>query len=102
MKERHTSLLMFGLIASIALFFMLNLVLGSVEIPVRAVLRVLLGEEENTIWRNIILKSRLPQSLTAIMAGAGLAVSGLMMQTVFRTRSPDLRSWGSAPGPASE
>ena len=63
---------------------MLNLVLGSVEIPVRAVLRVLLGEEENTIWRNIILKSRLPQSLTAIMAGAGLAVSGLMMQTVFR------------------
>ncbi len=84
MKERHTSLLMFGLIASIALFFMLNLVLGSVEIPVRAVLRVLLGEEENTIWRNIILKSRLPQSLTAIMAGAGLAVSGLMMQTVFR------------------
>ena len=84
MKERHTSLLMFGLIASIALFFMLNLVLGSVEIPVRAVIRVLLGEEENTIWRNIILKSRLPQSLTAIMAGAGLAVSGLMMQTVFR------------------
>ncbi len=84
MKERHPSLLMFLLIISIGLFFILNLVLGSVEIPLRSVIRILLGNEENTIWRNIILKSRVPQSLTAIMAGAGLAVSGLMMQTVFR------------------
>jgi len=30
------------------------------------------------------MKSRLPQSLTAMMAGAGLGVSGLLMQTVFR------------------
>jgi iron complex transport system permease protein len=36
------------------------------------------------IHENIILKSRLPQALTAMMAGAGLAVSGLLMQTVFR------------------
>ena len=77
MKERHPSLLMFLLIISIGLFFILNLVLGSVEIPLRSVIRILLGNEENTIWRNIILKSRVPQSLTAIMAGAGLAVSGV-------------------------
>jgi iron complex transport system permease protein len=36
------------------------------------------------VWQNIILKSRVPQSLTALVAGAGLAISGLQMQTVFR------------------
>ena len=42
------------------------------------------GNGENEVWRNIILKSRLPQALTAIFAGAGLSVAGLLMQTVFR------------------
>ena len=42
------------------------------------------GSGESEIWRNILLKSRVPQSLTALVAGAGLAVSGLQMQTVFR------------------
>ena len=35
-------------------------------------------------WQNIVWKSRLPQALTALAAGAGLAISGLQMQTVFR------------------
>ena len=48
------------------------------------VCRILLGAESNEIWMNIVYNSRLPQALTAIMAGAGLAVSGLQMQTVFR------------------
>ena len=70
---------------SIAVFFILNLLLGSVHIPVDEIMAILSGRDSgNEIWTNIILKSRLPQSLTAMMAGAGLAVSGLLMQTVFR------------------
>lgn len=70
---------------SIAGFFILNLLLGSVHIPFDDIIGILLGRNDsNVIWTNIILKSRLPQSLTAMMAGAGLAVSGLLMQTVFR------------------
>lgn len=70
---------------SIAGFFILNLLLGSVHIPFDEIIGILLGRNDgNVIWTNIILKSRLPQSLTAMMAGAGLAVSGLLMQTVFR------------------
>jgi iron complex transport system permease protein len=73
------------LVAAIALLLVLNLALGSVDIPLRSVVRILTGQDgESMIHQNIILKSRLPQSLTAIMAGAGLAVSGLLMQTVFR------------------
>lgn len=77
--------LMLLLVASIIVFLVLNLLLGSVEIPAGDVMDILLGNKsDNRIWTNIVMKSRLPQSLTAMMAGAGLAVSGLLMQTVFR------------------
>ena len=68
----------------ILVLLVLNLLLGSVKIPAADVIGVLFGDRSNEIFANIIWKSRLPQALTAIMAGAGLAVSGLQMQTVFR------------------
>lgn len=83
--KRHTALGMWLLVAAVLLFFFLNLLLGSVHIPVESVWNVIWGTgEESEITRNIVLKSRVPQALTAIVAGAGLAVSGLLMQTVFR------------------
>lgn len=85
MSRGSTVILMVMLGISIVGFFILNLLLGSVSIPVDNIIDILLGRDnDNLIWHNIILKSRLPQSLTAMMAGAGLAVSGLLMQTVFR------------------
>lgn len=69
----------------IALLFILNLVMGSVDIPVGDTFRILLGEEsQRPSWQYIILQSRLPQALTAILCGAALAASGLMLQTAFR------------------
>lgn len=73
------------LMVSIVLFFALNIMLGSVHIPAETVVNILFNmADEPEIMTNIILKSRIPQALTAMMAGAGLAVSGLLMQTVFR------------------
>lgn len=83
--KRHTTLIMLLIVASIFFFFLLNLLLGSVRIPLQSVCNILMGgNEESVIWENIILKSRVPQALTALVAGAGLAISGLQMQTVFR------------------
>ena len=65
--------------------FLLNLVFGSVGIPVEEILEILAGKgSDNESWRLIVLKSRLPQTTTALLAGAGLAVGGLQMQTLFR------------------
>ena len=72
------------LLAAIAVLLVVNVLIGTVHIPVGEVCRILMGGGHNEIWTNIVLSSRLPQALTAIMAGAGLAVSGLQMQTVFR------------------
>ena len=86
MKVLYTFLFLF--LGSV-IFFVLNLLLGTVQIPLDEVLRILVGgtadtTEQWTIWSNIIWSSRVPQALTATVAGAGLAVSGLQMQTVFR------------------
>ena len=82
---RRTASLLLALLLIIVILLIVNLLLGSVKIPVADVCRILLGDaSESEIWRNIIFSSRLPQALTAIVAGAGLAVSGLQMQTVFR------------------
>jgi len=71
---------------SILVLLILNLFLGSVSIPFRSIWNILWGmnDGESIIWQNIVMKSRVPQALTAMVAGAGLAVSGLQMQTVFR------------------
>ena len=69
----------------LAVLLVLNIFIGSVPLSPSAVCDALLGAPGvPTVAHNIIWKSRLPQALTAMMAGAGLAVSGLQMQTVFR------------------
>lgn len=73
------------LAAAFVVLFMGNLVYGAVNIPIGDVLSILTGgEAEKASWSMIVLNSRLPQSITAMLAGAGLAISGLMLQTLFR------------------
>ncbi len=65
--------------------FILSLVYGAVAIPVEAVIDILTGGDGSSpAWRSIVLQSRLPQAVTALFAGASLAVSGLLLQTLFR------------------
>ena len=74
-----------GLGILMAILFALNLVMGSIQIPFADVVNILLGDEgEKASWRFIVLESRLPQAITAMLCGGALAVSGLMLQTAFR------------------
>ena len=77
--KRPAFLLMLILLVSIFLFFLLNLLLGSVHIPLSKVWELLWGKgttynpdvmsNQEVIWSNIIWKSRVPQALTALVAG---------------------------------
>ncbi len=81
-KYTISILLLFLAVILTALF---NISLGSVDIPVTDVTASLLGlEVEKETWRYIIMNYRLPKAITAIITGSGLAVSGLLMQTLFR------------------
>lgn len=74
-----------GLTLVIVVLFILNLMMGSVSIPVEDTIRILMGEGSvKPSWQYIILESRMPQALTAILCGGALAASGLMLQTAFR------------------
>ena len=72
------------LMAGTAVLLLANLMLGSVRIPAGEVVRTLLARGDNPIWSHIVLESRLPQAITALLGGAALSASGLMMQTLFK------------------
>nr|WP_315346997.1 iron ABC transporter permease [Hoylesella enoeca] len=77
--------LLITLPALIVVLFVLNLMAGAVRIPLADVVSILMGDDEvRESWRYIIWESRLPQSVTAVLCGGALAVSGLMLQTAFR------------------
>jgi iron complex transport system permease protein len=69
----------------LVLAIIINISLGSVDIPFKDVFNSLMGRLENDgTWNYIIFNYRLPKAITAVMVGSGLAIGGLLMQTLFR------------------
>jgi iron complex transport system permease protein len=69
----------------VVLLFLLNISLGSINIPLKDVYTSLLhGSCSKESWNYIILNYRLPKAIVAILIGIGLSISGLLMQTLFR------------------
>ena len=93
--------IVFGAIAIILLFFA-NLAWGSVSIPWQDVLAILAGNQgdEADSFRYIVMESRLPATITALLSGAALATSGLLLQTAFRNplAGPDVFGISSGAG----
>ncbi len=73
--------LFFFILLVLLAFF--NLFAGSADIPFQEVLKVIFFNCDNEVFSVIILENRLPQLVTAVLSGAALSVSGLIMQTVF-------------------
>ncbi|MEO9893443.1 iron ABC transporter permease [Aurantibacter sp.] len=73
------------LLLVLLIVFGLNISSGSVVIPLKSTLTAILGGDlQNESWNYIIWDYRIPKAITAILVGAGLALSGLLMQTLFR------------------
>lgn len=69
---------------SLFILFVLNLFCGSADIPATEVWNILSGHEgSNRAWTYIILEMRLPAALTALLTGAALGTSGLLLQSFF-------------------
>lgn len=76
-----------------------NLAFGSVDIPLKAVGNILFGGEvEKESWQFIVWESRVPQCITALLCGAALSASGLMLQTVFSNPLADSSILGISSG----
>jgi iron complex transport system permease protein len=67
------------------LFSFIDIILGSVIIPFKDILKSIFSSQEiESAYNTIIFDFKLPKLYTAIIAGASLSVAGLLMQTVFR------------------
>lgn len=78
-----------GLLILIPVFFILDLLFGSVLIPIDAFKEILLGNDTSSLWHSIIIEMRLPRAIAALLTGMALPVSGLLMQTLFRNPLAD-------------
>ena len=76
-----------SLLAALVLFllFAANIFWGSIDIPCSEVLSIITGgDASREVWQVVVLQTRLPQALTALLAGASISVAGLLLQTLFR------------------
>lgn len=80
------------------LLFFLNLFVGTVTIPFADLFKVFFGEETNHTVSTIVFEYRLPQAVTALLAGAALSVAGLLMQTLFKNPLADPSMLGISSG----
>ena len=96
-KTAPILLISIGIVAVGLLLFVMNLCFGSVSIPMKEIWAAVFGGEEFT-YRAIVLDYRLPQAITALLAGIGLSVSGLLMQTLFRNPLADPSLLGISSG----
>ena len=98
--KRNVSIILL-LVASIIMLFAINLIVGSVRIPLADVCDILFDKfDGKESWKYIVMENRLPQALTAMLCGASLAVCGLMLQTAFRNplAGPDVFGISSGAG----
>lgn len=73
------------LLVVLVLLFFVNISVGSVAIPIKAIIQLFFGDETvKESWQTIVFQYRIPKALTAIFVGISLSISGLFMQTVFR------------------
>ncbi|KXB40613.1 iron chelate uptake ABC transporter, FeCT family, permease protein [Bacteroidales bacterium KA00344] len=89
----RTRAVYFLLFVAIVVLGGMGLVHGSIEIPLCETWSILCGGDvQKESWKFIIMESRLPQMLTALLSGGALAVSGLLLQTAFRNSlaAPDI------------
>lgn len=85
MKRLRSRVFLFaGWMLLLVLFFAANIFLGSVSVPVSSVFDILFGDGSgNVAWDAIVLQTRVPQAVTALLAGMALSIAGLLLQTLF-------------------
>ena len=89
------------LLVGVIAFFLAELTIGVVKIPLSQIIAALFGGEvARETWTRIVIDLRLPRALTALFAGGALGASGLMMQTLFRNPLASPWTLGMAAGSA--
>lgn len=83
MKSNKLTYILLGI--AIPILFLANILYGAISIPIEEIWAILTNSNQvNESWKIIVTESRLPQAITALLSGSALAISGLLLQTLFR------------------
>ena len=83
MKSNKLTYIFLGI--TIPILFLANILYGAISIPIEEIWAILTNSNQvNESWKIIVTESRLPQAITALLSGSALAISGLLLQTLFR------------------
>ena len=89
-RSGRVAIVFVGLGAVVVGGFLLLIAQGTVDISISHVVQILIGGSPGrSVERTIVIDARLPKALTAVVAGAALAVGGAQMQTLFRNPLAD-------------
>jgi iron complex transport system permease protein len=84
-RWKRFTLVMTLFIIGVLLFLVLNVALGSVNIPLPDTVKsIFSGHNTQSTFDSIIWQIRLPRAFGALLSGAALAVAGLLLQVFFR------------------
>jgi len=81
--SKKVTVILIGIAATIVMF-LVSVSVGAVSIPIPDIIATIFGGGGTSLYERIIWNIRIPQALTAIVAGAGLAIAGVSMQSVLR------------------
>lgn len=84
----------------VLLAIVMSLTIGAVKVTPQEVFYILLGQDDASTAAKIVLYTRLPRTCAALFAGAALAVSGMVIQTVLNNplASPSIIGVNSSAG----
>lgn len=98
--RNYKGMFLFGLVVLLFFGMFVSLMSGAVKVESQEVIKILLGQDTTSTAAKIVLYSRLPRTCAALLAGAALAVSGMVIQTVLNNplASPSVIGVNSSAG----
>ena len=98
MKKSRYGAAFIILAALLFLFLVLNICIGSVNIPVSEIPKMLWGNGADETFTDIVMGIRFPRAMAAAILGGGLALSGYLLQTFFHNPIAGPLHWEFPPG----
>lgn len=96
-KKISSKYFVIGTVVVLLVLIVANVITGSYKINFQDFRSFVFGENLDEL-KSIIIKARLNSVVTAILAGAGLAVAGLLLQTLFKNPLADPSVLGISSG----
>ncbi len=83
MSKKRSVIFFIAVVLLIAGLLWISIILGSADVSIGDIFKILSGDKSDTMQTSIILNIRFPRAVSAFLLGGALALSGYLLQTFF-------------------